>query len=266
MHVYSHNIASPARSKRLPAHVRTRPPHDRASVSRSAARALEILERFALEDRPLRAVEIGNAIGLRPSTTMQILKTLVDAGHLLFNAEDKSYFPSPRLVKLGLWLSDRYFGDNRISEILSAVRDASDQYVALFAQNDIYMQIVEHDFPRARPPRAEIGLKVPVFGSACGAALLADLPDAAVHRLMERARVPPGDRGEFLQGLQTAVNDGYAFGGLSPDDETRTVAICLPRSLAGIPLVLAIGGPAGEISANRAGLLAILKRAVADRF
>ena len=48
---------------------------DRRSLSRSATRALDVLEYFGQVRRPLRAVEIARQFSLHPSTVNQLLKT-----------------------------------------------------------------------------------------------------------------------------------------------------------------------------------------------
>ena len=71
--------------------VRTRRPGERRSLSRSATRALDVLELFGQVRRPLRAVEVSRALDMHPSSTNQLLKTMVEAGHLIFDARAKAY-------------------------------------------------------------------------------------------------------------------------------------------------------------------------------
>jgi DNA-binding IclR family transcriptional regulator len=250
----------------LPSNVRAQPPYERHSVSRSAARALDILEHFATAARPLRAVEIEQALGLNRSTTVQILKTLVDAGHVMFRAGDKVYMPSPRLIGFGTWIAGCYFGDDRISRILNTLCERTAEYVALFAQNDVYMQVIDLRSPAGQPPRAQLGVKVPLFGSACGAAMVARHPDGMLHELMDRARIAPSDRREILQALSVVRSDGYAYGGVSPDDDTRAIIMPLPTPASAFPLVFGIGGPTERIEQRRFELVAEMRAALAEVF
>ncbi len=48
--------------------VNVRRPGDRRSLSRSATRALDVLELFGETRRPLRAVEMSKALGMHPSS------------------------------------------------------------------------------------------------------------------------------------------------------------------------------------------------------
>ena len=96
----------PPRASRVPLWMQPRRPGDRRSLSRSATRALDVLELFGQERRSLRAIEIAKALGLHPSTANQLLKTMVDSAHLTFDAVAKSYLPSPRLGRFGGWMTE----------------------------------------------------------------------------------------------------------------------------------------------------------------
>ncbi|OYX21979.1 MAG: hypothetical protein B7Z04_00960 [Rhodobacterales bacterium 32-66-9] len=60
-----------------------RHPGERRNISKSAVRALDVLEHFAAVRRPLRATDIANALDLHPSSADQLLKSMVDAAYLL---------------------------------------------------------------------------------------------------------------------------------------------------------------------------------------
>ena len=67
-----------------------------------------MLEYFGEARRPLRAVEIAKALELHASTTDQLLKTMVDSAHLVFDARSKTYAPSHRLAGFGAWVVESY--------------------------------------------------------------------------------------------------------------------------------------------------------------
>jgi DNA-binding IclR family transcriptional regulator len=261
--MFSHNISSRARSTRLPVTSKVRRPNDRRSLSRSATRALDVLEYFGVVGRPLRAVEIAHALSLHASTTDQLLKTMVDSAHLVFEARSKLYYPSPRLVRFGGWLTKSYFGDDGIRRTMDAIQTGSGEAVTLAVQNDLFMQIVDTAEPAGRAGLIERGIKVPLFGSAIGAAFLATRNDAEIDALIERARTPVVDRPEILAGIDHVREEGFAFGGVSADDETWSIAIALPAPPAGIAMVLGIGGPAERIEQGREALVDLMRASIA---
>ncbi|MDB5451556.1 MAG: hypothetical protein JWO33_134, partial [Caulobacteraceae bacterium] len=85
-------------------------PGERRNISKSAIRALDLLEYFAVVKRPLRATDIAHAFNLHPSSTDQLLKTMVDSAYLLIDPLEKLYYPSPRLVRFANWLTSGYYG------------------------------------------------------------------------------------------------------------------------------------------------------------
>ncbi len=58
-------------------------PGGKRNLSKSATRALDILEYFAMVGRPLRAREIAQAFDFHASSTDQLLKTMVDSAYLI---------------------------------------------------------------------------------------------------------------------------------------------------------------------------------------
>jgi DNA-binding IclR family transcriptional regulator len=263
MTIISHNIAQTRRSKALPPTARMRRPSDRRSLSRSATRALDVLEYFGATQRPLRAIEISNALSLHPSTTDQLLKTMVDSAHLVFDAHTKRYYPSPRLAGFGAWLAQGYYGGDRVRSLLKALNAATGENITLSSPNDVFMQVVDAVWRPDCLDQAERGLRVPMFGSAIGGAYLATLPESAVQELMTRARVPASEAPEMLEGVRRIQRDGYAFGGMSADDSIWSVSIALPQPALGVPLVLGLAGPARRVEANRLTYFARMREAIA---
>src|SRR5690606_14818464 len=62
-------------------------PGQRRNISKSAVRALDVLEHFAAVRRPLRATDIAHALDIHPSSADQLLKSMVDSGYLLIDPE-----------------------------------------------------------------------------------------------------------------------------------------------------------------------------------
>jgi DNA-binding IclR family transcriptional regulator len=260
--MFSHNITARERTTRLPATSRFRRPHDRRSLSRSATRALDVLEYFGVAQRPLRAVEIAQALGLQASTTDQLLKTMVDSAHLVFDARAKLYSPSPRLIRFGLWLAQNYSGDDRIRRMLEEVHAASGLTVTLDVQHDLFMQIIDVIQLANAPAFTERGIKVPLFGSAIGGAFLASREDGEIEALMERARLPPADRPPLLESLHEIRREGHAFSGVSAEGDIWSVAVALPPMPAGVPMVVGLAGTPERIRTERAQLAELLHEAI----
>jgi DNA-binding IclR family transcriptional regulator len=237
-------------------------PHARRSQSRGAARALDILEYFGEVGRPLRAIEIARALELQPSSTSQLLKTLVDAAHLVFDARTKMYLPSPRLTKFGAWVAATYGGDARFQVLLTELHAATGAIVTLTTPNDLFMQVV--DMAGALPPESHAGrgLLVSLFGSAAiGAAYLSVLSDKQVEELAMRARLHSRLVPDIIRRIREARDDGFAQGD-SVGGEFASIAIPLPRAVAPVPLVVGLADDRGRVQCNQVALRGHMLRAI----
>jgi DNA-binding IclR family transcriptional regulator len=242
--------------------VRVRPPGERSSLSRSATRALDILEFFGQVQRPLRAIEISRALNLGPSTTDQLLKTMVESAHLTFDASIKSYLPSPRLARFGAWMVTNYGANERLQTLLAEVQRASGETVTITTPNDIFMQIVDLAGGRDSTETAVRGLRVSVFGSTIGTAYLSTLATTDIAKLATRARVFPGNLPRLLASIERVRLEGVGDGP-SPDGEIWSVAAPLPKRNALAPLVLGLAGPTPRVQPNIAFLRELIRGAAA---
>ena len=141
---------------------------NRRSLSRSATRALDVLEYFGQARRPLRAIEIARTLDLHPSTVNQLLKTMVESAHLTFDAGPKTYLPSPRLTRFSTWMVDVYGSDERLSGMIAQVQASSNEIVTLTTPNDGFMQVIDLAGVDFAAEGAERGLRVPMFSSVVG--------------------------------------------------------------------------------------------------
>ncbi len=248
-------------------HDQTAPPilrsGDRRSLSRSATRALDVLEYFGQVRRPLRAVEIARRLSLHPSTVNQLLKTMLESAHLTFDAGPKTYLPSPRLTRFSSWMVDVYGSDDRLRGMIAHVQDHSNEIVTLTTPNDAFMQVIDLAGVDFDDDGAERGLRVPMFRSVVGAAYLSTLPTAEVRRLAERARIAEAEQVELLPLLKQIRTDGYADGP-SANGSMWSIAVPLAGISFSVPLVLGLSGPTERVR-EKVRTLSVLMAAGAAR-
>ena len=243
--------------------VRVRVPADRRNISRSATRALDVLEFFGQAKRPLRGVEIARELEMSPSSANQLLKTMVDSAHLVFDAREKTYLPSPRLASFGAWMGQIYGAVGPLHDLVSALASRTGMVVTLTTPNDLSMQIL--DLAELSGHTAQRGLTISLFGSATGSAYLAGLDDAEVKRLARRARIPNDDLPMILTTLERIRMVGLADGP-SNDASAWSLAMRLPTHLAGVPCVLGLAGPSNDVLANIKTLSAAMGEEIARHF
>lgn len=220
------------------------------------------MEYFGQVRRPLRAIQISKVLAMRPSTTDQLLKTMVDSAHLLFDAHTKTYRPSPRLVGLGCWVIETYGADERLRRLVRDVHSRTGMVVTLTTPNDLYMQILDLATPPW--PQTERGLRISVFGSVIGSAYLATLEESEIARLAERARIPQTEMKRLLEAVSEIRRDGYADGPSA--GKFWSIAVPLPPDRLPVPMVLGLAGQLDEVRQNRQALQQSLRQAINDLF
>lgn len=218
-------------------------PGQRRNISKSAVRALDVLEHFAAVRRPLRATDIAHALDIHPSSADQLLKSMVDSGYLLIDPEGKLYRPSPRLLPFANWLAESYFGGDVLHDLVNATAVRTGQIVTLAAPQMGSLQLVDVATPPTLAGLVRKGSRVSITQSTLGAAFLAAHDDRDVERWIARtpeARHMDADaRAELGASIAVARAQGYACG-LS--EHLFSIALALPRPATGIQLVLGLSG------------------------
>jgi DNA-binding IclR family transcriptional regulator len=241
--------------------VKVKRPGERRSLSRSATRALDVLELFGEARRPLRAIEMAKALGLHPSSMNQLLKTMVESAHLTFEAQFKTYLPSPRLAQFSAWMLASYGADERFRTLLRELNAASTEIVTLTTPNDLFMQVLDVVGAGATAETTGRGLRVSIFGSTTGAAYLSTLPVSEIKRLAMRARISDGEVPAILSHAArvraAALADGPSVGG-----QSWSIATPLPVGGSPAPLILGLAGPSDRIKRNLARLQQLMRDTV----
>ena len=246
--------------------VRIKRPADRRSSSRSATRALDVLELFGQIRRPLRAIEISRALDMHSSTTNQLLKTMVGSAHLVFDAQRKTYLPSPRLAEFSAWIVESYGADGRLRSLIDDVHEHTGMVVTVTSPNDLFMQIVEAQIPSIAGAAdlnvPERGLQISIFGSAIGSAYLAVLEEDDMRRLAHRARIGDEEIGQLIEIARQIRRDGYAVGPIAVDESAWSLAMSLPSQGIRFPSVLGVSGPAKAVEGNLKELTRVMREAI----
>jgi DNA-binding IclR family transcriptional regulator len=241
--------------------VKVKLPGERRSLSRSATRALDVLELFGEVRRPLRAIEMAKALGLHPSSMNQLLKTMVESAHLTFEAHFKTYLPSPRLAQFSTWMLASYGGDERFRSLLRKLNAASAAVVTLTTPNDLFMQVLDVVGAEATVETTGRGLRVSIFGSTTGAAYLSILPRSEIDRLAKRARISDNDVPAILTHAARVRAAGLADGP-SVGGQYWSIAAPLPVGLSPAPLILGLAGPVDRIKPNLNALQQLMRDTV----
>lgn len=248
----------------------TEAPTGKRNLSKSATRALDILEYFAMVGRPLRAIEISQVFDLQTSSADQLLKTMVDSAYLMFDASLKLYYPSPRLVNFGVWLSTNYFGEDRIFRLIRSAHFITGEIVTLSVRCGSSMQIVDIVESAEQNTSVKKGHRVPIIGSIIGIAFLSAHDDKDAIRILNQAakdkdeKLSVAELRQRLDAVQTCRIKGYVAGPSISESKPWSLALPLPKSPHGITMVLGLAGEIDSLRPRESELVASLKNMIAQ--
>jgi IclR family transcriptional regulator, KDG regulon repressor len=243
-------------------------------VIKSAGRALEVLETFTRERRPLTAKQLERALCYPPSSTIMLLKSLTQLGYLRFDRRRHTYHPTLRVALLGQWLREGMGGSDAVFDAMHALAERTCETVFLSTPNDVDMQVT-HIVPGPQPISLQVdpGRRVPMSTSAVGHAFLATRSDDEVRALVRRmnrdrslrGQPPPIEVESTLLAVERTRRDGYAVAyDILPG--VGAVACSVPRQQDGRDAVICVGGPSERIRAAATLLGSELRRCLDDYF
>jgi DNA-binding IclR family transcriptional regulator len=233
---------------------------------KSAGRVFSILEYFDEKKKPASAVQIRNHLGLPPSSTSVLLRSLVSLGYLTYDPGPRTYFPTLRVALLGNWIHGASPADLALHQLMERLNVATGEIVVLGTRNGLQAQYV-HVVQASSPMRLYLkpGTFGPLTRTSVGWVLLSSLSDREISRIATRVNAEEEDPAKRVepQWLCERINEvrrnGYAFcfGRVKPG--VGAVGMPLPRSIAHQPVVLAISGIGESFVANKDAYVALLR-------
>jgi DNA-binding IclR family transcriptional regulator len=244
--------------------------HAMECLVKSSARSLYVLDYFRRHGRPARASEIGQELATAPSTTNDLLKTMVEVGYLSFDKAQKTYFVAARAGLFGQWAASVFPDLDRATEAAWALQRASGETVVLSAQRGHRIQFLSVIVGSERPsPRVAEGLSAPVIGTAAGGAILMGKNDAELREIIKQAskfkaidmmvaRLSERIAAFKASGYATPLEDDFVPG-------NWTMAMPVPSATAGTALALGVGGQKGRIKSKEADIARLFQQTM-DRY
>lgn len=237
---------------------------------KSADRVLEVLELFDRLQREASVGEVARELGYPVSSTSMLLGTLLESGYLRHGADQRSYFPTPRVTLLGSWIEPLLTPNTAVMRMMAELGEATGETVILAAPTRDQAQYL-HVVPATTTMRMHVGPGTmrPLVASGLGRVLLSTMPEDKVRQLVMRHNDGPlaDEEGRVsLAALQRELSGirarGYAvvLRGVTPG--AGLVAMLLPVELSGLPLALGIGGWAREMRARQQDYVKLLRSAV----
>jgi DNA-binding IclR family transcriptional regulator len=243
----------------------------RRAVVKSAARALEVLEMFNEQRRPLKLHEIYEHLEYPQSSATHLMKSMVMLGYVNYNPVSRTYVPTGKVKGLGSWMSSSMYGQARYHRLVETLQQRTDETVALSTQNDLFIQYFlirepKHEF---KLPPSE-GNMLLLTQSTSGMAILSKMSDRQVDKLCRHINyyeAEDGNRVEIAQvmrELRWIRQVGYCYDEKRLDPRVLSVAFPLEETLHGIPLSIGVGGLTDRISRNISDIVATIRETIKE--
>ena len=244
---------------------------ERSSQVQSLLRALSIVNCLAESDEGTGLTDIAQQVGLSTSTTHRLLTTLEKERYVHFDSERKLWS-----VGVQTFFAGSAFIRSRNLVVVArphmrALMEETGETVNLAAEDDgqaIYMAQIEcRQMMRAF---TTTGGRVPLNCSAVGKALLSEMPDAQVTRMLRRTGMAQITEktlttpAALLEDLDRVRRRGYAI-----DDEENAIglrccAAVIYNEFGEAAGALSVCGPTARIDDDRLPALGAMVKAAAD--
>lgn len=216
----------------------------------SVERAFELMELIGRAGGECSLTELSAESPLPPPTIHRLLRTLVGLGYVRQLA-NRRYALGPRLIRLGE-VANRQLGAVA-GPVLRALVDELSETASL-AVLDGDMVIYTGQVPSSTSMRtdSEVGRRVGLHTSGVGKAVLAELDDARVLKLVTQSGLPAPTKNSasslsaVFANVERVRADGYATDDEECEIGVRSVAMAVPG--APTPMAIGISGPVAHMS------------------
>ncbi|MHA6630268.1 IclR family transcriptional regulator [Pseudonocardia sichuanensis] len=247
---------------------RAMPSADRSggNVITALRRGLDILDMFRA-DRPVVGIgEMAEELGIHKSSTSRLAATLAASGYLVATSAG-SYVLGPRIGALGSLVAARQDLAAVITPFLADLVEATGEtgHLAVL-DGDIANTVQVVDGWHTVRMHSWVGKRSPAHCSSMGKALLAGLPDDAVHALYPTGELPELTEHTIrtVSGLQEETAKIRRAGFCLDDEELEIGLRCVAAPVFSpsgvVDASISISGPSQRVTRERMLVLADLVR------
>lgn len=210
------------------------------------ARGIELLRCFTARDTALSNAELSALTALPRPTISRLTYTLTVLGYLRHNPRNGRYELGSALISATYPLMASIGLRQQARPLMNELADATGGHVSMGIRDRLNIVLVETSRKpvptTARGPMADVGLSLPIAGSAIGRAFLAGCEPALREALTNEIRVKePQDWARFEAGMLSAQREHERHGFCTVDGdlvgEVLAVGAYLAHGHAGEPVV-----------------------------
>ncbi|MCM8748939.1 IclR family transcriptional regulator [Thermomicrobiaceae bacterium CFH 74404] len=229
----------------------------RRQISSTVLKALDILDCFATEHRPLSVSQIAEQCGLTRPTAHRLVTTLAGRGYLTTTADGR-YRLGSKVLRLARGLLDYTSLPTVARPILSTLAQAVGEtvYLGMLDGTEV-LYLDKYETPKSARLYSVVGTRNPVYCTALGKALLAFLPtiqrDDVLSRitLIKRARNTILDPARLLAELEDIRARGYALDNVENEEGIRCIAAPILNASQYPIAAISVSGPETRLTDDR---------------
>ena len=226
------------------------------SISKSVARAFEVLECFRDARTPFSATELRKRLGHPHSSVVAVLKNLTEIEYLSYDRIKRTYFPTQKLQRLGTWVQTALMGASGFQDLADAICLSTNETTSLITRSFIFNHIFyvkrsEHPLAHHLP----VGIGITLCNSVVGRVVLSQMDDTEVERIYKYSvhwtRSQHAEAMRPLEEIEKSINfvrkNGYLIGYDVWLKGIGAVAYSLKAPFDGFPLAVSVSGPTARI-------------------
>jgi DNA-binding IclR family transcriptional regulator len=199
------------------------------------ARGIELLRCFTAEDTALTNAELAVRTGLPRPTISRLTYTLMVLGYLRHDARTGRYEPGSALISATYPLMASIPLRQHARPLMNALAEATGGDVSMGIRDRLSIVLIEVCRPAARVaargPLADVGLSLPIAGSAIGGAYLAGCDQETRDALLNEIRVKAAeDWALFAPSVSAAIREHDRLGFCSVDGTLVSEVIAVGAS------------------------------------
>ena len=220
------------------------------SAVKSAKRVFDVLEFFEERKSDASSIEVAAMLGLPPSSTSALMRTMTTMGYLHYDPSRRTYIPTARLSMLGHWISPQLFQQGRLINLMEDLAERTGETVMVGLRTGLaaqYIHVIQAKLPMRLYVRT--GTLRPLARSGLGYALLASYPNKEVRRLVKLLNAAEADPAKavdvkaLLVEIEKVRKQGHALSLSLVTPGAGVVAMALPRLVeSSAPLAICVAG------------------------
>ncbi|MGR3759443.1 IclR family transcriptional regulator [Roseobacteraceae bacterium NS-SX3] len=228
---------------------------DRSFVT-ALARGLDVLRAFRRNEIDLSNTDIAARTGLPKPTVSRLTYTLCKLGYLVLDERTGTYRLGAGVLRLGYGVLAGMDISERAAQVLRELRNGPNSYITSALGEAHNLDVIYVAVHRSREDvslAAHVGMRLPLFFSAIGRAILAGMAPGQRAQALETAdRIDPGRQEARAQSAQQAVSEyeaqGFCTGYGDWREDVNGIAVPV-FSLNGTRIYgLNVGGPSFRVS------------------